>query len=166
MHTINLHCPKCMFKGKLLKLQCWLRPLVHLKRCNFLILWSILLKHFANCAKRIAFNNNTQILCRYVEIYRKIKTALPVYFLLPLSIHYVIMSIFIKLCHVSVIPSYILSILFMNLFPMMIHWWVRKPSRGPNNFMFWAMTEAEGEVVIPWNRFKPPSILILIVPRR
>ena len=26
---------------------------------------------------------------------------------------------------------------------------VRKPSRGPNNCMFWAMTEAEGEVGIP-----------------
>ena len=28
----------------------------------------------------------------------------------------------------------------------MIHWWIRKPSRGPNNCIFWAMTEAEGEV--------------------
>ena len=27
-----------------------------------------------------------------------------------------------------------------------MHWWVRKPSRGPNNCMFWAMIEAEGEV--------------------
>ena len=32
---------------------------------------------------------------------------------------------------------------------VMIHWWVRKPSRGPNNCMFWAMIEAEGEVGIP-----------------
>ena len=38
--------------------------------------------------------------------------------------------------------------------------------RGPNNCMFWAMTEAEGEVGIPWSRFKPPSILILTVPMR
>ena len=49
---------------------------------------------------------------------------------------------------------------------MMIHWWVRKPSRGPNNCMFWAMTEAKGEVGIPQIRFKPPSILILTIPRR
>ena len=35
------------------------------------------------------------------------------------------------------------------LFLVMIHWWVRKPSRGPNNYMSWAMTEAEGEVGIP-----------------
>ena len=86
MHKINLYCPKCMFKGKLLKRQCWLSPFVHLKRCHFLILRSILLKIIAKCAKRIAFNNNTQVLCRYVEICWKIKTALPVYFLLPLSI--------------------------------------------------------------------------------
>ena len=32
------------------------------------------------------------------------------------------------------------------LFHVMIHWWVRKPPRGPNNCMFWAMIEAEGEV--------------------
>ena len=35
------------------------------------------------------------------------------------------------------------------LFPVMIHWCVRKPSRGLNNCMFWAMTEAEGEVGFP-----------------
>ena len=34
----------------------------------------------------IAFNNIIQLLCRYIEICRKMKTALPVYFLLPLSI--------------------------------------------------------------------------------
>ena len=34
-------------------------------------------------------------------------------------------------------------------FPVMIHWWVRKHSGGPNNCMFWAMTEAKGEVGIP-----------------
>ena len=33
--------------------------------------------------------------------------------------------------------------------PVMIHWWVRKPSRGPNNCMFWAIIEADGEVGIP-----------------
>ena len=48
----------------------------------------------------------------------------------------------------------------------MIHWWVRKPPRGPNNCMFWAMIEAEGEVRRLYNRFKPPSIFILTVPRR
>ena len=46
------------------------------------------------------------------------------------------------------------------------HWWVRKPPRGPNNCMFWAMIEAEGEVGYPYNRFKPPSIFILTVQRR
>ena len=35
------------------------------------------------------------------------------------------------------------------LFHVMIHWWVRKPSRWPNNCMFWAMIEVEGEVVYP-----------------
>ena len=29
-HKINLHCPKCMFKGKLLMRKCWFRPLIHL----------------------------------------------------------------------------------------------------------------------------------------
>ena len=36
-----------------------------------------------------------------------------------------------------------------NSFHVMIHWWVRKPPRGPNNCMFWAMIEAEGEVGRP-----------------
>ena len=35
------------------------------------------------------------------------------------------------------------------LFPVMIHWWVKTPARGPNNCMFWAMIEAEGEVGYP-----------------
>ena len=35
------------------------------------------------------------------------------------------------------------------LFHVMIHWWVRKPPRGSNNCMFWAMIEAEGEVGRP-----------------
>ena len=87
MCKINLHCPKCMFKGKLLNWQCWRRPIAHLKWCHFLILCSILRKNIAYCAKRIVCNNNTHVLCRYVEICRKIKTALPVYFLVPLSIY-------------------------------------------------------------------------------
>ena len=37
----------------------------------------------------------------------------------------------------------------VGLFNVMIHWWVRKPPRGPNNCMFWAMIEAEGEVGRP-----------------
>ena len=52
------------------------------------------------------------------------------------------------------------------LFPVMIHWWVRKPSRGPNNYMFWAVAETGAEVGIPWSRFRPPSFLVLTVPRR
>ena len=35
------------------------------------------------------------------------------------------------------------------LFHVMIHWWVRKPPLGPNNCMFWAMIETEGEVGYP-----------------
>ena len=34
----------------------------------------------------IVFSNNTKISCTYIVICTKIKTALPVYFLLPLSI--------------------------------------------------------------------------------
>ena len=84
---INLQWPNCMFKWKLLKRKCWLRPLVNLKRCHFLIRWSIWLKIVANCAKRVAFNNNIKELCRHVKICRQIETAIPVYFLLPLSIY-------------------------------------------------------------------------------
>ena len=40
-----------------------------------------------------------------------------------------------------------LSVIY--LFHVMIHWWIRKPPRGPNNCMFWAMIEAEGEVGYP-----------------
>ena len=59
-------------------------------------------------------------------------------------------------CRVLIfVSSQYLSVIY--LFPVMIHWWVRTHSRGPNNYMFWAMTEAEGEVGIPLNRFKPPS---------
>ena len=50
MHKINFQCPTFMFKGKLHRRKCWLRPLVHLQRCHFLILWSILLKTVANDA--------------------------------------------------------------------------------------------------------------------
>ena len=39
---------------------------------------------------------------------------------------------------------FIIVLSMIYLFPVMIHWWVRKPSRGPSNCMFWAMTEAEG----------------------
>ena len=40
----------------------------------------------------------------------------------------------------------IVNLSVIYLFHVMIHWWVRKPPRGPNNCMFWAMIEAEGEV--------------------
>ena len=74
-------------------------------------------------------------------------------------------SVATRFCRVLIFASsQYLSVIY--LFHVMIHWWVRKPSRGPNNCMFWAMTEAEGEVGYPYNRFKPPSILILTVPRR
>ena len=48
------------------------------------------------------------------------------------------------------VSSQYLSVIY--LFPVMIHWWVRKPSLGPNNFMFWAITEAEGR---GWDPVKP-----------
>ena len=54
--------------------------------------------------------------------------------------------------HVSVESSSLFHhsiYLWFYLFPVMILWWVRKPSGGPNNCTFWAMTEAEGEVGCP-----------------
>ena len=57
-------------------------------------------------------------------------------------------SVATRSCRVLIFASSkYLSVIY--LFPVMIHWWVRKPSRGPNNCMFWAMIEAEGEVGIP-----------------
>ena len=51
-------------------------------------------------------------------------------------------------CRVLIFASsQYLSVIY--LFQVMIHWWVRKPPRGPNNCMFWAMIEAEGEVGYP-----------------
>ena len=42
-------------------------------------------------------------------------------------------------CRVLIfVSSQYLSVIY--LFPVMIHWWVRKTSRGTNNYMFWAMT--------------------------
>ena len=76
-------------------------------------------------------------------------------------------SVATRFCRVLIFVSLIyLSVIYW--FPVMIHWWVRKPSGGPNNCMFWAITEAKGEVRYPQNRFKPPPppiILILTVPR-
>ena len=68
--------------------------------------------------------------------------------------------------------GYLISIAYWHFFSFELNfsqfkdWWVRKPSRGPNDCMFWAMIKAEGEVGYPLNRFKPPSIFILTVPRR
>ena len=57
-------------------------------------------------------------------------------------------SVATRSCRVLIFASsQYLSVI--DLFPVMIHWWVRKPSRGPNNCMFWAMIEAEGEVGYP-----------------
>ena len=54
-------------------------------------------------------------------------------------------SVATRFCRIlNFASSYYLSVIY--LFHVMIHWWVRKPSRGPNNYMFWAMIEAEGEV--------------------
>ena len=57
-------------------------------------------------------------------------------------------SVATRFCRALIfVSSKYLSVIY--LFPMMIHWWVRKPPRGPNNCMFWAMTQAEGEVGFP-----------------
>ena len=56
-------------------------------------------------------------------------------------------SVATRFCRVLIsVSSQYLSVIY--LFPLMIHW-VRNPSCGPNNCMFWAMTEAEGEVGYP-----------------
>ena len=57
-------------------------------------------------------------------------------------------SVATRFCRVLIFASsYYLSVIY--LFHVMFHWWVRKPPRGPNNCMFWAMIEAEGEVGRP-----------------
>ena len=57
-------------------------------------------------------------------------------------------SVATRFCRVLIFASsQYLSVIY--LFHVMIHWWVRKPPRGPNDCMFWAMTEAEGEVGYP-----------------
>ena len=57
-----------------------------------------------------------------------------------------------RLQHVSVVSSSLFHhsiYLWFVSCDELIHWWVRKPSRGSNNCMFWAMAEVEGEVRIP-----------------
>ena len=57
-------------------------------------------------------------------------------------------SVTTRFCRVLIFASsQYLSVIY--LFHVLIHWWVRKPPRGPNNCMFWAMIEAEGEVGYP-----------------
>ena len=57
-------------------------------------------------------------------------------------------SVATRFCRVLIFASSrYLSVIY--LFHAMIHWWVRKLPRGPNNCMFWAMIEAEGEVGYP-----------------
>ena len=57
-------------------------------------------------------------------------------------------SVATRFCRVLIFASSLyLSVIY--LFHVIIHWWVRKPPRGPNNCMFWAMIEAEGEVGRP-----------------
>ena len=56
-------------------------------------------------------------------------------------------TLFLSSPHLCFIIVFICDL--FNLFPVMIHWRVRKPSRGPNNYMFWAMTETDGDVGIP-----------------
>ena len=65
-------------------------------------------------------------------------------------------SLATRFCRVLIFASSLyLSVIY--LFHVMIHWWVRKPPRGPNKCMFWTIIEAKGEVGRPWNRFKPPQ---------
>ena len=57
-------------------------------------------------------------------------------------------SVATRFCRVLIFASsQYLSVIY--LFHVMIHWWVWKPPCGPNNCMFWAMIEAEGEVGYP-----------------
>ena len=37
MHTCKFLCPKCTFKGKLLISKCWIRPLIHFRKCHTLL---------------------------------------------------------------------------------------------------------------------------------
>ena len=60
-------------------------------------------------------------------------------------------------CRVLIfVSSQYLSVIY--LFPVMIHWWVRKPSRGPNNCMLWAMTEARAKLGSRKTGLCPPVI--------
>ena len=61
------------------------------------------------------------------------------------------------------VSSQYLSVIY--LFPVMIHWWVRKSSRGPNNYVL-SHDRSRGRGWVPVNPVKAPSILILTVPRR
>ena len=71
-------------------------------------------------------------------------------------------SVATHFCRVLIFAStWYLSAIY--LFHVMIHWWVRKPPRGPNNCVFWAMVGAGGGVGYPWGRFEPPTIFILTV---
>ena len=57
-------------------------------------------------------------------------------------------------CWVS--PYWIL----IYMFAVLMDWWVRSPSRQPNNFYVWTSAEPRAKVVATWNRFKstpPPS---------
>ena len=64
-------------------------------------------------------------------------------------------SVATHFCRVLIFASsQYLSVIY--LFPVMIHWWVRKPSRGPNDCMFWAMIEAEGELGCHKTGLSPP----------
>ena len=50
-------------------------------------------------------------------------------------------SVVTRFCRVLIFASsQYLSVIY--LFHVIIYWWVRKPPRGPNNCMFWAMIEA------------------------
>ena len=53
MHRFSFRCPKNMFKGKLLKLIFWFRPLSYFKQCHFLTLKPILSQIVADYAQMI-----------------------------------------------------------------------------------------------------------------
>ena len=50
--------------------------------------------------------------------------------------HYVNISVLIKMCCISVIPSYILSILFMKIIYKLSFWYKRKLNRHENMLIF------------------------------
>ena len=68
------------------------------------------------------------------------------------------LSVAARSCRVLIFASP-LCLSVVCLFPVVVHWWIGEPSRGPGGCVFWAMVEAGGGVGVPWGRFGPPVFL-------